>query len=82
MNAIVSCAQDWIKSGLPNSDKIQQGVDHNARLAESMAQSQHAQLSSLNQKYNLGFDDLTDLFSIDDKEEYDKKFHGFPPGSI
>ena len=77
MNAIVSSASDWIHNGLPDHDRMQKGVIHNARLAESLAQDMNARLANLVNKYNLEFDNLTDLFSIADKEEYDKKFHGF-----
>ena len=82
MNAIVFSTNDWIKSGIPDSDRVKKGVEHNARLTESKAQNLNAQLSALNQKHQLGFENLIDLFSIADKDDYDKRFHGFPAGYI
>jgi hypothetical protein len=82
MNAIVQCAQDWINHGIPDHKRVQKGVEHNAQLAESMAQKMHAELDALNQKHKLGFTNLTDLLSIDDIEAYTEKFHGFIPEYI
>ena len=82
MDAIVTATQDWINEGIPDHARIQKGVEHNARLAESMAEKMHVELSQLNHKYQLGFSNLTDLLSIADIEVYNSKFHGFIPEYI
>ena len=77
MDAIVNCAKSWIESGIPNHDQIRKGVEHNTRHVESLALKQRDKLETINQKYNLGFTDLTDLFPILDRDPYVEKYHGF-----
>jgi len=79
MDAIVRCTKSWAESGIPDHSKIRKGVEHNVRHAEAMAQDLYAKLDSLNQRYKLGFDDLTDLFPVLDRDPYVVKYHGFLP---
>jgi hypothetical protein len=75
--AIVNCAKSWIESGMPDHDRVRKGVEHNTRHAESLALKQQDKLQDINQRYNLGFSDLTDLFPILDRDPYVEKYHGF-----
>jgi hypothetical protein len=77
MNAIVNCTKSWIESGIPDHDRIRKSVEHNVRHVESLALNQRDKLEAINQKYNLGFLDLTDLFPILDRDPYVEKYHGF-----
>jgi hypothetical protein len=77
MHAIVRCAKSWIESGIPNHDRIRKGVEHNTKHAENLALKQQDKLQDINQRYNLGFSDLTDLFPILDRDPYVEKYHGF-----
>jgi hypothetical protein len=77
MRAIVRCTKSWIESGIPDHDRIRKSVEHNTRHAESLALKQRDKLQDINQRYNLGFSDLTDLFPILDRDPYVEKYHGF-----
>ena len=80
LDAIVRCAKSWAECGIPNHDRIRKGVEHNTRHVESLALQQQHKLQVINQKYNLGFSDLTDLFPILDRDPYVEQYHGFLPG--
>lgn len=77
IDAIVRCTRSWIETGMPDHDRIKKGVEHNLRHVESLAIKQREKLELINQKYNLGITDLTELFPILDRDPYVAKYHGF-----
>lgn len=77
MNAIVRCAKSWIELGIPDHSRMAKAVKHNEQHAESIVQNLRATLESVNQRYNLGFTDLTNLLPILDRDPYVEKYHGF-----
>ena len=79
IDSIVRCTKSWTESGIPDHDRIRKGVEHNTRHVESLALKQQDKLEAINQKYQLGFTDLTDLFPILDRDPYVEKYHGFLP---
>ena len=77
MAAIVRCTKSWMESGIPDHDRMKKSVEHNTRHVESLAFKQRDKLQDINQKYNLGLEDLTELLPIVDNDLYMKKYHGF-----
>lgn len=77
MNSIIQCTKSWIEDGIPDHDKMRKSVEHNTKHAESLALKLRDKLEDINQKYNLGFLDLTDLLPILDRDPYVEKYHGF-----
>jgi len=77
LNSVVRCTKSWIESGMPDHDRIRKSVEHNTGHVESLAIKQRDLLYAINQKYDLGFSNLTDLFPVLDRDPYVEKYHGF-----
>jgi hypothetical protein len=77
IDSIVRCTKSWTDSGIPDHGRIKKGVEHNTRHVESLALKQRDKLEAINQKYQLGFTNLTYLFPILDRDPYVEKYHGF-----